>query len=136
MTTIFKRYIYYWKCLINTWCLLYIMPCTPDILLYWVKIQYTFTTNVSKWKKSKCIYMYYPQPFILLFFLFFLPAFEGQVLELPVLQIYIHFRSDECSDTGGGCVLGCLVHHSWLLHPSDSAIQGQVWICKWIVVHM
>lgn len=71
MTTIFKRYFYYWKCLINTWCLLYIMPCTPDILLYWVKIQYTFTTNVSKWKKSKCTYMYYPQPFILLFFLFF-----------------------------------------------------------------
>lgn len=57
---------------------------------------------------------------------FFFPAFEGQVLELPVLQIYIHFRSDECSDTGGGCILGRLVHHSWLLHPSDSAIQGQV----------
>lgn len=60
------------------------------------------------------------------FLSFFLPAFEGQVLELPVLQIYIHFRSDECSDIGGGCILGRLVHHSWLLHPSDSAVQGQV----------
>lgn len=78
-------------------------------------------------KKSKCTYMYYGILSLSSFFsFFFLPAFEGQVLELPVLQIYIHFRSDECSDIGGGCILGRLVYHSRLLHPSDSAVQGQV----------
>lgn len=33
MTTIFKRYFYYWKCLINTWCLLYLVLCRPAIIL-------------------------------------------------------------------------------------------------------
>ena len=64
------------------------------------------------------------------FFSCYISALEGQILELPVLQVYFHLRGDERTDPGGGRVLGGLVHHSRLLHTPHSTRQGQVRICK------
>lgn len=54
MTTIFKRYFYYWKCLINTWCLLYLVLCRPAIILSLEKkINIPYYNQCSKMKKVK-----------------------------------------------------------------------------------
>lgn len=64
------------------------------------------------------------------FFSCYISALEGQVLELPVLQVYFYLRGDERTDPGGSRVLGGLVHHPRLLHTPHSTRQGQVRICK------
>ena len=58
------------------------------------------------------------------YFHFLSVAFEGQVLELPVLQVYLHIRRDERSDDGRGRSVGRMVHHSRIPSSPYPAVQG------------
>ena len=55
---------------------------------------------------------------------FYFSAFERQVLELPVLQIYLCVWCDECTDNGGSGSLGGLVYCAGILPSSHTALQG------------
>lgn len=59
--------------------------------------------------------------FLVLFALSF-PAPEGQVLELCVLQVHLCVWRDECTDDGGGSLVGGLVHHARLLPSPRTAL--------------
>ena len=51
-------------------------------------------------------------------------ASKGQVLELPILQVYLCVWCDECPDNGGGGTVGCLVYCARFLPSPDTAVQG------------
>ena len=62
--------------------------------------------------------------------MFFVAAYQGQVLELCVLQVHLYLWRDECAEHGRGGLLVRLVLHPRLPAPHGTTMQEQVRICK------
>ena len=56
----------------------------------------------------------------------FFAACEGQILELCILQVYLHFWSNECPGDGRDSVVVYLVLHSWISAYTRTALQGSL----------
>ena len=63
----------------------------------------------------------------------FFSACEGQVLELCLLQVHLCVWSAERAGGRWGGQLVCMVLCAVSAPPSHTALQGQVWVCEYLL---